>query len=228
MSAQIVHNPNWSVSALGTPIELYSFEPANATTSPILFIGGVHGDEPEGFWLGEDLLNWFLQLQANNKLLDSKPWLLVPAWNIDGFKNNQRTNGRGVDLNRNFPTPDWTAEHSKKRYYPGPFAASEPETQSLINLIVSKKPQLVLHFHSWEPCIVYTGAPGKSAAELFSQSSGYALSETIGYPTPGSLGEYAWLVHQTPVICIEENADKVERNTIWPRFESAFKKLLLS
>lgn len=218
MNESILHLPNWAMSADQNPLELWSHV---HSANPILFVGGVHGDEPEGVQLAQDFLSW-LRHEATPKL---RPWILVPCLNKDGYLLGERTNGNGVDLNRNFPTPDWSSLTKGPRYYPGPHAGSEPETQALVKLINEHKPQLIVHFHSWKPCVVYTGATGKKAAQLLSPSPEYPAHEDIGYPTPGSLGQYGWLVHETPVVCIEEQEHR-PLPEIWPQFSSVLKKLM--
>lgn len=145
--------------------------------------------------------------------------------NPDGFSKNERVNSRGVDLNRNFPTSDWNSEAKAPRYYPGPKPASEPEVSALIQLIDKINPEIIIHFHSWEPCIVYTGIDGKQIAENLSKASGYICKEDIGYPTPGSLGQYGWTIKNIPVICIEEK-EGTPRELIWMRWQNVIKNIL--
>ncbi len=219
MSSEVLHLPSWAHTAAGLPIELWSSE--HNLEQPLLFIGGVHGDEPEGVRLAEEFLAWLLK----NNNAEMRPWILIPCLNVDGFRRHERVNGSGVDLNRNFPTPDWSPAAKAPRYFPGTRPASEPEVQSLIHLIETKKPRLIVHFHSWEPCVVYTGHPGRTAAEILSPGPEYPVSEDIGYPTPGSLGKYGWLVHQTPVVCIEEQ-EKSDLSLVWTHFGPGLQKLL--
>lgn len=226
MQGKIFHQTSWALTAQGTPIELYkkSHTLNSFSERPILFIGGVHGDEPEGVHLAQQLLIWLKEMEStsSNKI---RPWLLIPCINPDGYSQLQRTNGNGVDLNRNFPSRDWNSEAKAPRYYPGPSPGSENEVQALVKLIEDEKPQLIVHFHSWEPCVVYTGLPGQRAAEILASGTGYEFREDIGYPTPGSLGQYGWLEHQIPVICIEEK-EHVDLHLIWPRFKAGLEMLL--
>jgi protein MpaA len=221
MPSPILHQSSWAQTSLGNPIQLFSAL-GDGTQRPLLFVGGVHGDEPEGVELAEKFLQW---LQKNHKE-NFHSWLLIPCLNVDGYKKNERTNGRGVDLNRNFPSTDWSPEAKAPRYFPGSEPASEPEVKALCSLIAEKKPQVIVHFHSWEPCVVYTGAAGKTWAEKAGLGTGYQVREDIGYPTPGSLGQYGWLNCQTPVVCIEEK-EGVDLKTIWPRFSEAMKALVI-
>ena len=206
MQQKIIHQESWSRSVEGIPIEMYKKDNTSDAASksqfrnkkPFLFIGGVHGDEPEGVRLAQELLGWIKSETSQGK--DLWPWILIPCLNVEGFKKSQRTNSRGVDLNRNFPTQNWVLSTEKNRYYNGPNAASEPEVQNLIQLIEREKPIAIFHFHSWNPCLVYTGSPGKIFADALTEGNPYQSKEDIGYPTPGSLGEWAWTVKKTPVI----------------------------
>lgn len=224
MSSNIIHLSSWAQSALGNSIDLYKKIHSTSQKKPFLFIGGVHGDEPEGVELAHRLLEWLKEAEKSHSF---RSWILVPCLNPDGYKINERTNGNGVDLNRNFPSFDWSAKNDKgARYFPGPHAASEPEVSALSKLIENEKPEAIFHFHSWEPCVVYTGAPGKNYAEFLSPGPSHPVREDIGYPTPGSLGQYGWQIHKIPVICIEEK-EKINLTEVWPNFREGFEKLML-
>ncbi|MEZ0392563.1 MAG: DUF2817 domain-containing protein [Pseudobdellovibrionaceae bacterium] len=219
MSSKILHQSSWAVSPGGKPIELFSSH--HSKDRPLLFIGGVHGDEPEGVEIAQKFLDWLLK---NNKP-EFHSWFLIPCLNVDGYSQNNRVNGNGVDLNRNFPSKDWRSESKAPRYFPGLSPGSEPEVKAVCQLIQDTKPQAIFHFHSWEPCVVYTGATGKPWALKVAGNSGYEVREDIGYPTPGSLGQYGWLNLQIPVICIEEQ-EKSDLTQTWPRFSEGLQKVI--
>lgn len=212
--------PHWAQTATGRSLELFR-NVHRKDQRPYLFIGGVHGDEPEGVRLAEEFALW---LKSHSTEQDH-PWILVPCLNADGYAQNQRTNSNGVDLNRNFPSSDWVEAPEKNRYYSGPKAGSELEVQALVQLIKSANPKIIIHFHSWKPCVVYTGVPGKPYAEILTRGNDYEAREDIGYPTPGSLGQYGWLAHQIPVICIEEQ-EHGDLNLVWPHFHQGLQALI--
>lgn len=216
------HLECWKKTALGTAIPLVSSRPLTelAGERPILLFGGVHGDEPEGVRLAEDTLR---ALESWSTTTQMVPWIVIPCLNVDGFKAGTRVNGRGVDLNRNYPSKDWTATADQPRYNPGPSPMSEPEVQGIVELIESHDPRLLIHCHSWEPCIVATGPRAQTDGGRLSASSGYKLVPEIGYPTPGSLSRYGWYDKQVPVICIEEQEKLSDLAQIWPRFEKAMR-----
>ncbi len=211
----------WASSLQGREIRLYTSSAFlfGSGQRPLLFIGGVHGDEPEGVLLAEATLSWLLE-EYKGEL----PWLLIPCLNPDGFALGTRGNGRGVDLNRNYPSRGWSQEAQSKRYDPGESPASEPEVSALVQLILSERPRLIIHAHSWEPCIVFTGDRARRDGQRLAQSSGYELKSSIGYPTPGSLSQFGWHDHQIPIICIEERAGE-HRSKIWPHFARGIQEI---
>jgi predicted deacylase len=205
--------PKWAASAGGKPIALH--KKLNANARPILFLGGVHGDEPEGVWLAEEALKWL----GDGGSEPRHPWCLITCLNPDGYEKNERVNSRGVDLNRNFPERNWSPDHKAPRYNPGPSPGSEPEVQALVRLIDEIHPRVIIHCHSWRPCIVLTGEAEVETARTLSVHSGYEFTRDIGYPTPGSLGEYGWRERKIPVICIE-----IGEKTPREKMESLFRK----
>lgn len=221
----MIHLRDWSHTSLGTAIELFACKELAelASEAPILLIGGVHGDEPLGVELARRTLHY---LQAETRKSPDRviPWVVIPILNVDGFHKDTRVNGRGVDLNRNYPAQSWSPEFEKERYHPGTGPASEPEIQSLVALIQQIKPRLMIHCHSWHPMIVCAGEPGMMAAQALGESSGYKVVPEIGYPTPGSLSQYGWADHKIPVICIEED-DDAKTDEVWPRFADGMKRV---
>lgn len=182
-------------SKMGTPIEALKLTEGSKNA---LLIGGVHGDEPEGFLLVERFIR-----EADWSQFESEIGLwVIPRLNPDGCKNNERTNSSGVDLNRNMPTKDWSPAAKAPRYFPGPQPNSELETQALIEFIHQIQPAGIVSAHSWEPVINYNG-PAKKWAEHMALFNNYRISDDIGYPTPGSLGTWAGWERNIPTITLE-------------------------
>jgi protein MpaA len=181
-------------SSMGLPIIAYEF----VNNGPeVLILGGVHGDEIEGVWAAQGLLKSFLQSFPYKLNLT-----LVPQFNIEGILNKTRMNARGVDLNRNLPTKDWSPVVATPRYHPGPSANSEPENQALVKFIEARKPQFILSLHSWKPMININGDCMKQAQALAART-GYVIDPDIGYPTPGSLGTFSGKERNSPTITYE-------------------------
>ncbi len=184
-------------SALGTDIHYTLLGDTNLPK--FVLLGGIHGDEPEGSKIVFDFIEF-----AKGKTEDFRACVIaVPSYNPDGLAKNERTNGNGVDLNRNFPSSDWNIEHRAPRYYPGPNPSSESETRGLVSLLNKLKPFLVIHCHTYIPQINYTGIESKVWAQILAKDFGHPVTEDIGYPTPGSLGQYCLHNLKAACVCIE-------------------------
>ncbi len=182
-------------SELKRPIFAYEFGPSDE--SRVVLLGGVHGDETEGVDLALGLLEkWQSHYPFRLNLV------LVPMLNVDGVLAQKRVNARGVDLNRNLPTRDWTSEVKNPRYPPGPSPASESENQALIRFLKLKPPIAVFSFHSWKPLLNVNG-PCEPFASAIQSINGYPIEPSIGYPTPGCLGTYTGLEMGIPTLTYE-------------------------
>jgi protein MpaA len=181
-------------SANGLPLAAFEF---GAVGPQVLILGGVHGDEHEGVEACLGLLQrWSTSFPFRLRVC------VIPAVNPDGVLRHQRVNGNGVDLNRNMATNDWSPTVTTERYHPGPSANSEPETRALIAVIERLKPQFILSLHSWHPILNVNGDCMREA-QAIAQHTGYKISNSIGYPTPGCLGTYCGLERDMPTLTYE-------------------------
>lgn len=172
----------------------------------VLIIGGFHGAEIRG---AELALVFAEYLKVNKPPLESTQIVVVPALNPDGLVRQSRVNANGVDINRNFPTANWTAEARGPRYNPGDAPASEPETILAMHLVDSLSPACIVSIHAPLEVVNYDG-PARVLAERMAQHTGYPVSGDIGYPTPGSFGNYAGVEKQIPTITLELPAGPFE------------------
>jgi protein MpaA len=167
----------------------------------VLVIGGVHGDELSSSSLA---LHW---VQAAMETPSNIHWRFVPLMNPDGMfqASPTRTNAHGVDLNRNFPTPNWDKEApqywSKRtkndpRRYPGPKPLSEPESKWLFDEMERWKPNLIVSVHAPYGVLDFDGptSPPQKLGRLYLDQVGIF---------PGSLGNYGGVHKHVPVVTIE-------------------------
>ena len=151
-----------------------------------LVIGGMHGDEPAGFI---SALKFAQFLKKNPGLIRNRV-IIVPCINPDGLLKGTRVNARGIDINRNFPGPTWSRGYIKSYHNPGLHPASEPETIALIKLIEKYKPNMIIQMHQpFNAIYPSSNAPAEMMNKM-SELSGLEVIDDIGYPTPGSLGNY--------------------------------------
>ncbi len=196
----------------GRPIEFWR----RGDSGPrVLVLGVFHGDEAAG--------EYFCR-QAFELCPEGIRLGVVPVVNPDGLARACRQNGRGVDLNRNFPTQDWTLGSPEDRYYGGPSPGSEPETQLLLELLEKFWPERALTVHSDLKNVNFDG-PAEDLATRMAELTGYPLAPDIGYPTPGSFGTYLGREREVPTITLELNDESGE--TLWPAHREAVRQFLL-
>ncbi len=168
----------------------------------VLVVGGTHGDEYTSISV---VFRWMQTLDVHHSGLFH--WIFIPLLNPDGLFLDRptRTNASGVDINRNFPGPLWKEagytrwkDYTNKnpRYYPGPFAMSEPETVFLVKLIQNFKPDAIISLHAPLNLVDYDG-PGPPPARI----GGLGLRRLGNFP--GTLGNFAGKQLGIPVITIE-------------------------
>ncbi len=133
------------------------------TASPqrVLVVGCIHGDECAG-------------LAVTRLLVRSTPdfdlWV-VPNLNPDGTAIGRRQNGRGVDLNRNFPSEWRRGGRPWDPEYPGPRPLSEPETRIAAQLIGRIRPDFTIWFHQPQ-ALVRAWGPSVTAARRYARLAG--------------------------------------------------------
>jgi hypothetical protein len=99
--------------------------------TPIVITASIHGHEAAGPIALLRFLNKIQREGESIQWLDDLVVYCVICCNPDGYVAKTRYNAEGFDLNRDFITQ------------------SQPETQSLVDLIVKKKPAVVLDLHGY-------------------------------------------------------------------------------
>ena len=172
----------------------------------------IHGNESAGTPLVRRLGKY---LQQQPHLMKGRRVVLLAVANPDGMAHNSRFNANGVDLNRNFP-----ASNRVKDKRSGATALSEPEAHLVKQLIEQYSPYRIVSIHQPLACIDYDG-PGETLAARMAQYCSLPVKK-LG-PKPGSLGSYAGVDLQIPVITFEmrQNDSKLDSEILWRRYGKA-------
>ena len=227
-AAQLV--PSGAVSVKGVPLYVRDVPAPTLTTAftpgksappsalkpteqpmHVLIVGAIHGDELTAASL---VLRWIALAQQDGMPVH---WRFVPVLNPDGLlaQPATRVNARGVDLNRNFPTPGWAQDapvywekrtRRDPRRWPGKQPLSEPESQFLHAQMAQFKPDLIVSVHAPYGVLDFDGpqVPPERLGRLWLDQVGVF---------PGSLGHYGGVHRGIPVVTIElPHAQKMPRH----------------
>ncbi|SFJ48320.1 M14 family zinc carboxypeptidase [Planctomicrobium piriforme] len=107
----------------------------------VLVVGSVAGNDPESI----ELIDATCQLARMYPPPDPVTLLFVRTPNPDGLAEHVHTNQRGVELDRNFPSRNFTSAPNRLT---GPKPASEVETQYMVRVLQEFKPVRVIHLKS--------------------------------------------------------------------------------
>lgn len=210
LTAELKHSG--SLSTEQKPLVFRDFligSPENKTR--IMLIGGIHGDEFSGVSISFKWLHSLVTVYADQtgKEIDDLHWRVIPILNPDGLLRpdgeSHRMNSNDVDLNRNFPTPDWDElaikfwkekRYSDKRRYPGPASGSEIETQWIVSQMDEFEPHAVISVHA-PYGIVDADGPTDPPPNL-----GPLQLKILG-TYPGSMGRYIGVHKNLAMLTVE-------------------------
>lgn len=153
----------------------------------VAFLGCHHAREwisvEVPFLLAKHLLENYGKSPPLKRIVDSSEIWIVPLVNPDGleysihfyryWRKNRRDNGDGsygVDLNRNYGYK-WgfdnkgSSNNPQSAVYRGKSPFSEPETQAVQKLFISKKIQAMITYHSFSQLILYPWGYTQTPAE---------------------------------------------------------------
>ncbi|MEM7083458.1 MAG: M14 family zinc carboxypeptidase [Pseudomonadota bacterium] len=217
--------PSGAYSTLHRTIAYRDVQPSDREpVGKVLLIGGIHGDEYSSVTI---VFRWLRELEQNSGPFH---WRVVPTLNPDGLlmppRMSQRMNANGVDLNRNFPTPNWEREamdywvnrtRKSKRRYPGKAPLSEPESRWLAKQIDEFKPNAVISVHAPHGIVDFDGplVPPDNLGPLELRLLG---------TYPGSMGRYVGVYRGIPLLTVElesalripddDDAEKIWQDTM--------------
>lgn len=192
--------PSGVRSVQGRPLLVRDIRPP-APKLRVLVVAAMHGDE---FSSASVALHWLKLAQAAP---EATQWRFIPLLNPDGLlrKPARRMNANGVDLNRNFPTPNWQRETKRywetltrkdPRRWPGKLPLSEPESKYLYEVMKAFKPNVIVSIHAPYGVLDFDG-PVMPPTQL-----GRLYLDQVGV-FPGSLGNFAGVHNAMPVVTVE-------------------------
>jgi len=173
-------------SLAARPIEAYTF---GAGEKEYLIVAGIHGGyEWNTIALANELIT---HINKNPGAIPSDVTLyIIRNMNPDGEARangvDGRVNNNGVDLNRNFPSENWTADWDRDGcwiYRPttgGAYGGSEPETRSVMSFIRSHDIEALISYHSAGLGVFPGGVPWEEPSKQLAK----ALAKATGYPYP--------------------------------------------
>ena len=139
----------WKKELLPSATEIYLAKEKSKILH-ILINGGMHGNER----LSPEFIVWLKKRinEGNSSLSKLKFDFSIdflPISNTQGYKNNNRYNSNGVNLNRNFPVL-WGVS----RENPGTAPGSEVETKLIMKLFNERKYDVAIDIHGYVDWIV--------------------------------------------------------------------------
>lgn len=205
------------------------------TKKPVLLINAMHHARevmtPEiPLDMAQFLLEGYGKDPKATQWVDTKEIWLIPMLNVDGnnivwtsdtwWRKNAR-DSYGVDINRNYPYMwagcDGSSDYRGAQDYHGPSAASEPETQVMMNIVSRIQPVFDISFHSYSEMVIYpygcenSHTPtsevvegiGRQMASLLPSDSGsgtytHGIAPDLLYSVDGS--DIDWMYHDAQVI----------------------------
>lgn len=214
--------------SLGESIEKRPIDYYRVGSGPrkLLFMSAIHGNE-----IGTVKLAYFLldYLRLNEKRYKNLTCFLVPCLNTGGFEKTKgigryfkvakgRLNARNIDLNRNFPAPNFRSSSFvlpgesktgtfkyKREISPdsseakninllhfkncGEFGGSEPETKALIDFVEKEKISVIFSFHnSGRDVMGGKDELSKKIVKIYAEKTGYEILDDVEWRKIGQTG----------------------------------------
>lgn len=199
-------NPIWAIKISDNANDREIGEPR------VLFNGMHHSREIMTPEVTTDIVSFLTKNYSTDSKVKSwvdnnEIWVL-PMFNVDGnlkvwagssmWRKNVR-GGYGVDINRNYPT-NWNACNGSSGWrnsqtYRGSAAASEPETNVMMDFVSRIKPVFNISYHAYSELVIYPyGCRGQRTANRdVVEGIGKKIGEILNY-VPGTSWETLYSV----------------------------------
>jgi hypothetical protein len=190
-------------SAGGRPIRALRVG-ARSARRVVLVVGLIHGTEPAGRPIARRL--------RRVRPPRGTAWLLVEDANPDGSAAGTRQNGRGVDLNRNFPFRWRPIGAPFDTYHSGAGPLSEPESRALADLIRRVRPRVTVWYHQMLTLVDRSGGD-RRLERLYARRAGLPYRALA--PLPGTAT--SWQNHAFPrdsAFVVELPAGRLDRRGV--------------
>lgn len=162
----------------------------------VLVLASLRGTDPASITVVDHLAQ---AMHDRAELQNSCTALLIRNPNPDGLAKRSPYNGRGIDLNRNFPANNWrrTADATA-----GPKAASETETRMIVRTIDDFKPDRIIIIQvSKSGNAVHYAGPARQLARKIAAENGFRDVKKIA-ERPGSPASFIGGDRRLPLISI--------------------------
>jgi protein MpaA len=153
-------------SAQGRPLTVTAAGDEHAARR-VLVVGCIHGTECAGVTVARRVRR--AAPPAGSRVF------VITELNPDGRAAGTRVDGRGVDLNRNFPTAWRPIGVRGDPQFSGPRPFSEPETRFAHRVVRSVRPVVTIWFHQQAEALVRAWGPSFGAARRYARAVGLPL-----------------------------------------------------
>ena len=172
----------------------------------VLIVGGIHGNEAGG----PVAKAFSAYLRAHPSAIPTSTQLdVVSNANPDGRAAKRRTNAHHVDLNRNFPSSNWSRARAGATSH-GVSPGSEPETQVMARLLAERGYVRVISLHSAGGIVDYRGPGARTLARRIAKVAHIKVHRLPSYA--GSMGSYVPEKYRIPIITWELSSRALTRH----------------
>jgi hypothetical protein len=113
--------------------------------------GGTHSNEYSAVYFVTEIAQFLVEEYESNEtaqwIVENRHTFIIPMVNPDGSNAMGRLNANLVNINRNFPVLWGALDELAVLNDPGPYPASEPETQAVIRVINDTRPDYLATIH---------------------------------------------------------------------------------